>query len=128
MLLTSGRRIGRSVTVISRDLRYPPDWPRRSAEEKGIDVALAVDFLMMVARHGCDVGILFSSDTDLVPALEAVLELRPGDPPACEVAAWAAPGGRPRSLSVRGASVRPHLLSEVDFRAVADPTDYTRAR
>jgi len=30
--------------VISRDLRYPPDWPRRSAEEKGIDVALAVDF------------------------------------------------------------------------------------
>jgi len=71
------------VRVISRDLRYPPDWPRRSAEEKSIDVALAVDFVMMVARRECDVGILFSSDTDLVPALEAVLALRPGEPPAC---------------------------------------------
>jgi len=50
-------------------------------------VALAVDFVVMVANRACDVGILFSSDTDLVPALEAVLALRPQDPPACEVAA-----------------------------------------
>ena len=121
-------RGGGVVTVISRDLRYPRDWPRRAAQEKGIDVALAVDFVMMVARSECDVGILFSSDTDLAPALEAVLALRPGDPPACEVAAWTAPSGRPRSLSVRGARLRRHLLSEADFRAVADVTDYTRAR
>ena len=117
------------MTVISRDLRYPRDWPRRAAQEKGIDVALAVDFVMMVARSECDVGILFSSDTDLAPALEAVLALRPGDPPACEVAAWAAPSGRPQSLSVRGTRLRRHLLSEADFRAVADVTDYnTHAR
>ena len=113
--------------MISRDLRYPPDWPRRSAQEKGIDVALAVDFVMIVARRECEVGILFSSATDLAPALEAVLVLRPEDPPACEVAAWAAPGFRPRSLSVRGASLRRHLLSEAEFRTVADVTDYTRA-
>jgi len=116
------------VTVIARDLRYPSDWPRRAAQEKGIDVALAVDFVMTVARSECDVGILFSSDTDLVPALEAVIALRPGDPPACEVAAWAAPGARPRSLSVRAARIRRHLLTEADYRTVADPTDYTRAR
>ena|SRR5665648_76705 len=116
------------VTVISRDLRYPPDWPRRAAQEKGIDVALAVDFVMMIARRECDVGILFSSDTDLVPALEAVLALRPGSPPACEVAAWAAPCGRPRSLSVRGARIRRHLLPEADYRVAADPTDYTLLR
>src|SRR5450756_2821235 len=85
-------RGGGLVTVISRDLRYPPEWPRRAAQEKGIDVALAVDFVMMVARRQYDVGLLFSSDTDLVTALEAVLALRPGDPAACEVAAWAAPG------------------------------------
>jgi len=121
-------RGGGLVTVISRDLRYPPDWPMRAAQEKGIDVALAVDYVMMVARRECDVGILFSSDTDLVPALEAVLALRPQDPPACEVAAWAAPGGRPRSLSVRGAHVRRHLLSEAEYQAVADPTDYTLSR
>ena len=115
------------VTVISRDLRYPPDWPKRAAQEKGIDVALAVDFVMMVARNECDVAILFSSDTDLAPALEAVIALRPGSQPACEVAAWAAPGRRPRSLAVRGASIRRHLFSEADFRTVADLTDYTRS-
>ena len=73
---------------------------------------------------GLVVGILFSSDTDLVPALEAVLALRPGDR-ACEVAAWAAPGRRPRSLSVRGASIRSHLLTQADYRSVADLSDYT---
>jgi len=119
---------GGLVSVISRDLRYPPDWPKRPAQEKGIDVALAVDFVMMAARRDYDVGILFSSDTDLVPALEAVLALRPADRVSCEVAAWAARGGRPRSLSVRGAGLRRHLLPEADYRAVADPTDYTRSR
>jgi uncharacterized LabA/DUF88 family protein len=126
----TARQVGRGdglVLVLTRELRYPPDWPRRPAEEKGIDVALAVDFVMMVARSECDVGILFSSDTDLVPASEAVLALRPDDSPACEVAAWSALGVRPRSLSVRGARLRRHLLSEADFRKVADLTDYTRA-
>jgi uncharacterized LabA/DUF88 family protein len=115
------------VTVVARDPGYPHDWPRRAPQEKGIDVALAVDFVMTVARHECDVGILFSSDTDLVPALEAVLALRPGVPAACEVAAWAASGMRPRSLSVRGTRLRRHLLSEADFRTVTDLTDYTRS-
>ena len=90
-------------------------------------MALAVDFVMTIARSECEVAILFSSDTDLAPALEAVIALRPGHPTACEVAAWAAPGGRPRSLSVRAARIRRHLLTETDYRTVADPTDYTRA-
>lgn len=127
----SARQVSRGqglVTVIARDVRYPPDWPARSAQEKGIDVALAVDLVMMVANRECDVGILFSSDTDRVPALEAVVALRPGSPPACELAAWAAPGMRPRTLSVRGVRLRRHLLSEADYRLVADPTDFTQAR
>jgi hypothetical protein len=40
----TARQVGRGgglVVVLSRELRYPPDWPRRPAEEKGIDVALA---------------------------------------------------------------------------------------
>lgn len=126
----TAKQVGRGhglVTVVTRDLRYPPDWPRRSAQEKGIDVALAVDFVMMAARSEYDVGVLFSSDTDLVPALEAVIRLLPDLPPACEVAAWGAPGVRPRSLSVSGARIRRHLLSEADFHVVADLTDYTRA-
>jgi uncharacterized LabA/DUF88 family protein len=114
------------VTVIARDLRYPPDWPTWPAQEKGIDVELAVDVVMMAARREFDVGVLFSSDTDLIPALEAVIALRPGQAPACEVAAWAAPGMRPRLLSVGTVGLGRHLLTEADFRAVADETDYTR--
>ena len=98
------------MTVITRDLRYPPDWPRRPAQEKGIDVALAVDFVMMAARGEYDVGILFSSDTDLVPALEAVIALRPDDPPACEVAAWACPRRSPE-VAVCQRRARPSSLA-----------------
>ena len=119
---------GGLLTLIARDLRYPSDRPQRPAQEKGIDVALAVDLVMTVARDECDVAIVFSSDTDLLPALEAVLALRPGEPPVCEVAAWAPSAGRPRSLSVRSLRLRRHLLSEADFRAVADDTDYTVGR
>ena len=35
-------------------------------------MALAVDFVMMVACRDCDVGILFSSDTDLVPPVAQI--------------------------------------------------------
>ncbi|MGF1667411.1 MAG: hypothetical protein ACFCVC_14205 [Acidimicrobiia bacterium] len=34
------------VTSLLRPLRYPPDYPASPPEEKGIDVALAVDFVM----------------------------------------------------------------------------------
>ena len=88
------RRGSGLVSVVARDLRYPSAWPASQAQAKGIDVALAVDFVLMCARREYDVGILFSSDTDLVPALEAVVSLRPGEPPGCEVAAWAPPAGR----------------------------------
>lgn len=121
-------RVGALVSVFARDLRYPGDWPARRAEEKGIDVALAVDFVLLCARGEYDVGILFSSDTDLVPALEAVIALRPGAAPACEVAAWAPAHGHARVLSVRGVRLRHHLLGIADFVAVADETDYTRGR
>lgn len=35
------------VQVFTRALRYPHDWPASKAEEKGIDVVLAVDFVSM---------------------------------------------------------------------------------
>ncbi len=126
--LAQFRRGAGLVSIVARDLRYPRDWPRGQAQEKGIDVALAVDFVLMCARREYDIGILFSSDTDLVPALEAVVALRPGELPVCEIAAWAPRVGRPRSLAVRGVHLRRHLLAEADFRAVADSTDYTRGR
>jgi uncharacterized LabA/DUF88 family protein len=116
------------VAVVARDLRYPRDWPVQPAQEKGIDVALAVDFVLMAARGEYDIGIMFSSDSDLVPALEAVLALQAGDAPRCEVAAWAHPRARPGALAVRDVRLRHHLLDEADFLAVADDTDYTIGR
>ncbi len=92
--------------------------------EKGIDVALAVDILRLAAVEGSyDVGVVFSGDTDLAPAIEAVQELRCGH---VEVAAWRGGGGR---LRIDGTS-RPwcHWLSEEDYHAVLDSTDYGRSR
>src|SRR4030065_1460699 len=35
------------VDVITRPLRYLQDWPKSKAQQKGVDVALAVDFVIM---------------------------------------------------------------------------------
>lgn len=118
------RQLG--TKVFTRTLRYPFDWPHEKAREKGVDVALAVDFVAMAVRDEYDVGILMSVDTDLKPALEFVCDLS-GVRPRCEVAAWSAPAGHSRRLSVSGHKVWCHWLGEADHRSVADPTDYGRA-
>ncbi len=64
------------VKVIRRPLRYPGRWPEQRAEEKGVDVALGIDFVRLAVRGAHDVGVLMSTDTDLVPALEAALEIK----------------------------------------------------
>ena len=99
------------------------------AQEKGVDVELAVDYVSMAARgeyatRRCS----FRADSDLRPALEAVVALRkPGHAyPRCEVAAWRNPAPSvfsPR-LAIRAASVWCHWLSVADFQAVADPSNY----
>ena len=56
------------VNVIHRQLRYPPDWPAQRAQEKGIDTALAIDFVAMAVDGHYDVGVIMSTETDLLPA------------------------------------------------------------
>lgn len=55
-----------------RPLRYPPDYPREPAEEKGIDVQLALAAVEHVIGRPplCDVAVIFSHDTDLVPVVQ----------------------------------------------------------
>lgn len=109
--------------VFSRALRYPLGWPQEKAQEKGVDVALAVDFVVMAVRGEYDVGILMSTDTDLVPALEAVTMLN-GDPhPRAEVAAWST-GGSSGRLRVPGRNLWCHWLDLSDYHAIADMRDY----
>lgn len=116
---------GGRVEVITRTLRYPPDWPKSRAQEKGIDVALAIDFVQMAMLGEFDVGVIMSTDTDLRPALEAVLRLRPQGGPICEVAAWSRAGCYGPRLSIPLAKIWCHWLSEADYLSVADRTDYS---
>jgi uncharacterized LabA/DUF88 family protein len=109
------------LTLVRRQLRYPKDWPVAPAQEKGIDVALAVDFVRLAGEGAFDVGVLFSRDTDLVPALEAARDLRGGGVHV-EVATW-----RGLSRLRFPGSQLPwcHYLDVADYEACRDRTDYT---
>lgn len=87
--------------------RWPPT---DKAEEKGIDVALAIDFVAMAVEDKYDVGVIASCDTDLRPALEFV-HRRFGETKRVEVVAGeatslgvvvACPSKGPRSLTAIG--------------------------
>lgn len=110
----------KGVVVRPRTLRYPHDWPTRRAEEKGIDVALAIDFVIMAVEGEYALGVIASTDTDLRPAIEYVMNKRPA---SVEVAAWWQGSAR-KGLSIPESSLWCHRLSKGDYDAVADYTDY----
>ncbi|MXW25446.1 MAG: NYN domain-containing protein [Dehalococcoidia bacterium] len=109
------------AVVINRPLRYPPGWPAQRAEEKGIDVQLAIDFAAGAIDDEYDTGIICSTDTDLLPALEFVAT-RFGRERA-ETAAWLA-GGKGSELRLRRPSTWCHRLEFTDYESVRDPNDY----
>jgi len=122
---SSAWRADPRVELITRPLRYPRDRPRARPVEKGIDVCLAIDFVAMALRGEYDVAVLMSSDTDLVPALESVLDLAPAAQP--QVAAWTPANGAARRLRVPRASLWCHELTQADYAAVADSRNYLHA-
>ncbi len=107
------------VTVVRRNLQYPPQWPDVPASEKGIDVALAVDLVRFAMNGAIDAAIVFTSDMDILPAIELVNR---DTPCHVEVACWS--GGRRLRI---GHTQAPwcHFLGESDFLRVQDQTDYT---
>ena len=111
------------VVVVPRTLRYPERWPQERAEQKGVDVQLAIDFIAGAIDRRYDVGIIFSTDSDLRPALEFVAERYP-DYPRAESIAWRGPRA---NAALRAHNPRPtwcHYLDAADYQAVHDPTDY----
>lgn len=84
-------------------------------------MAPAVDFVRLARENAYDVGILFSRDTDLEPALEAARDLESGLVHV-EVATWTG-AGRIRFPD----SQLPwcHFLDADDHEACRDDTDYT---
>lgn len=116
------RWMANGAHVITHGLRYPPNWPSEPAQEKGIDVALAIDFVRLAITGAYDVGVMMSTDTDLVPALGFVYDYNPGSIHAA-VAAWGVPTDS-RRLRLPNARVWCHWLDLADYNSVADPTRY----
>lgn len=111
---------GPPLVVKSRGLRYPPG---RDPEEKGVDVQLAIDAMVMAVRGEYDIAIIASADTDLLPVVEGLLALRAmSGTPTVEVIGWR---GLSQGLVVPGATVR--WIGDHDFNAVRDHTDYNIA-
>jgi len=92
------------------------------AEEKGVDVALAVDLVVMAVENQYDIGVVASTDTDLLAAIEYVIT-RPGI--TVEVAAWR--NGSRKELAMPGIHMWSHRLVKADYDQVADYRDYNKA-
>jgi uncharacterized LabA/DUF88 family protein len=112
----------RGAVVLYRSLQYLSDWPKSKPRQKGVDVALALDYVMFAVEKYYDVGVLASMDTDMLPALKYVHE-RCGDHCTAQVAAWRSPTFRGR-LSLPGRGVWCHQIEEIEFRRVMDLRDY----
>jgi uncharacterized LabA/DUF88 family protein len=117
------------VAAVTRVLRYPAGWPDRcqrgqKPQEKGIDVALAVDFVRLALEDQYDVGVLMSTDSDLKPALETVMTF---SDKRVEVAAWSGRAGYRQRLSIENVQIWCHWLGREVYEQVCDMTNYSRA-
>lgn len=65
----------RRVEIAKRPLKYPSSWPSSPAQEKGIDVMLAIELVQLAISSEFDVIIVATHDTDLEPAVEAAERL-----------------------------------------------------
>lgn len=102
-----------------RPLRYGKR-RHESPTEKGVDVALAVSAIEATLRRGCDLAIVFSHDSDLLPVPEAIARLV--GPGRVETASWESRSFRSR-LRPR-APVWNHSIPQRVFEAVETPINY----
>lgn len=112
------------VVVVRRDLNYR-GWPDHPPREKGVDVALAIDLVEQALLERFDVGVVFTGDTDLLPAVEMAFRRTK---PRIEIATWS--GRKPLWFADGLAATPPrylpycHFLNETDFRDCTDHTPY----
>lgn len=110
------------VRVIRRDLNYR-GWPEHPPREKGVDVALAISLVESAMLAEYDVAVVFSGDTDLIPAVEMAFRRTT---PTVEIAAWS--GAKPLWFPAEMAAGRRlpwcHFLGAGDFEAVRDKATY----
>lgn len=104
-----------------RPLRYW-NYPKELPVEKGVDVELAVSAIEATLRSRCDVAIIFSHDSDLLPVPEAIARLV--GPERVETASWVSHSFRGRLRPMPG--VAHHLIPQRVFEAVETPVNYAR--
>lgn len=108
----------RRVEVILRPLRYPEEWPAKPAQEKGIDVLLALRLVQAAQNHEADILILATHDTDLEPAVAMAESFGSVQ---IETAGWA----RCRRLRGGNGGRRHTPLDGLAFERCRDIKDYT---
>ena len=108
--------------VQHRPLQYLPNQPPR---QKGVDVELAVDVVAMAHEKQYEVAIIASTDTDLVPAIEAVQRYRGLErvPRVC-VVSFEGLQKKLQHPDARGTQPYCFRLARADYVAVHDPTVY----
>ena len=103
---------GPQLEICTRPLDYRTGRPR----EKGIDVQIALDLAFGAVDDDFDVVVLFSGDSDLLPALERAASAGV----VCETAAWAAGG---RRLPTKPYIKWEHRLRRHDYDQAHDSFD-----
>jgi uncharacterized LabA/DUF88 family protein len=111
------------VHPIFQNLRYRTVDGKVVAEEKGVDVRLAINAVEYAVTRECDLAIVFSHDTDLLPVVDVISKLRGSD--CVETASWLSDSHR-KQLPPRPGVINHGLGVEV-FNGVEDSTDYLRA-
>jgi len=116
------QRTDARVQVVRRDLNYR-SWPTESPREKGVDVALSIALVEGALLEQFDVGIVFSGDTDLIPAVEMAFRRTT---PRIEIACWSGlkPLWFPAELAAGRRLPWCHFLDQTDFNQVRDRTNY----
>jgi len=103
-----------------RPLRYDPHNPLARPVEKGIDVQIAIGALEAVLTRTCDIAVVFSHDTDLLPAIESIARLKGRQ--AVETAGWSS--SRFRSRLRPKPLVYHHEVTEQVYRRVETPVNF----
>lgn len=106
-----------------RPLRYPHDYPKEPPEEKGVDVQLALAAVEHTTGDPplCDVAIIFSHDTDLVPVVQTISRLTSAA--HVETAAWKSDTFSAR-LRAPGVRAFHHELTFDIYEGVQDLVNY----
>jgi hypothetical protein len=106
-----------------RPLRYPPNYPVEPPVEKGVDVQLALAAVEHTTSEPplCDVAVVFSHDTDLVPVVQTISRLASAS--HIETAGWTSETYSAR-LRVPGARIFHHALTFDMYENVQDRVNY----